>query len=187
MWTILDICPVLTTFTFNMDWCWWINPTGAVSNITKRPHLHISTISLHMLPYAFEILVGAPAGAASNEDWSLYWHQAPTQWSQIAEDEMNALNKFVGPSGENGRYDRWNWLTVCLMFWLDLRIVSDERSDDDYDGDNDDDDSGEWVSESDEEEPEWGRRVPSLPESDGCTMELTRLLEDRLGDERRTW
>ena len=30
----------------------------------------------------------------------------------------------------------------------------DERSDDDYDGDDDDDDSGEWVSESDEEEPE---------------------------------
>ena len=93
------------------------------------------------------------------------------------------------------------------MFWLDLRIVStglslgtvpkdedestdesgDERSDDDYDGDDDDDDSGEWVSESDEEEPEWGRRVSSLTESDGCTMELTRLLEERLGDERRTW
>ena len=29
------ICPSLNTFTFNADW--QINPTGAVSNITKRP------------------------------------------------------------------------------------------------------------------------------------------------------
>ena len=37
---------------------------------------------------------------------------------------MDALNKFVGPSGENGRYDRWT-----AWFW----ISGDERSDDDYD------------------------------------------------------
>jgi hypothetical protein len=51
----------------------------------------------------------------------------------------------------------------------------DEISDDDYD----DNVSGEWVFESDEEEPEWGRRVSSLalPEGKGRTMELTRLLE----------
>ena len=51
----------------------------------------------------------------------------------------------------------------------------DERSDD-YD--DDDDDSGEWVFESDEEEPEWERRVSPLPEGNGRTMELTRLLEE---------
>jgi len=37
------------------------------------------------------------------------------------------------------------------------------------------------VSESDEEEPERGWRVSPLPEGNGHTMELTRLLE---GDER---
>ena len=47
--TIPDICPALTTFAFNADWL--INPTGAVSNITKRPH-HISPIGLHGLSYA---------------------------------------------------------------------------------------------------------------------------------------
>jgi hypothetical protein len=51
-----------------------------------------------------------------------------------------------------------------------------ERSDDD--DDDDDDDSGEWVSESDEEEPEWGWRVSPLSEGNGRTMELTCLLEE---------
>ena len=74
---------------------------------------------------------------------------------------MNALNKFVSPSGENGRYDRWNWLTACLRFWIRLEDCTgqslgmlpqddesgDEKSDDDCDDDND---SGEWVSGSDE-------------------------------------
>ena len=45
--TILDICPALTPFTFNADLR--INPTGAVSNTTKLPHPHISTIGLHGL------------------------------------------------------------------------------------------------------------------------------------------
>ena len=49
--TILDICPALTTFTFNADWR--VNPTGAVSNVTKRPHPHISTIGLHGLSYTY--------------------------------------------------------------------------------------------------------------------------------------
>lgn len=47
--------------------------------------------------------------------------------------------------------------------------------------DNDDDeDSGEWVSqaESDEEVPEWGRRVSLLQEGSGRTMELTCFLEE---------
>ena len=50
----------------------------------------------------------------------------------------------------------------------------DERSDDD----DDDNDSGDWVSGSDEEEPEGERRVSPLPEGNGRTMELTRLLEE---------
>ena len=46
------------------------------------------------------------------------------------------------------------------------------------DYDDDDDDSGEWVSESGEEEPEWELRVSPLPEGNGRTMELKRLLEE---------
>jgi len=75
--------------------------------------------------------------------------------------------------------DRWNrWSRVCPRFWIRLEDCTgeslwtlpqddeyedesedesgDERSDDDYDDSDDDDDSGEWVTEPDEEEPEWG-------------------------------
>ena len=45
--TILDICPALTTFTFNADWR--INRTCSVSNITKRPYPHTTTIVFHGL------------------------------------------------------------------------------------------------------------------------------------------
>ena len=55
----------------------------------------------------------------------------------------------------------------------------DGDDDDDYDDEDEDEDSGEWASESDEEEePEWERRVSPLPEGNGRTMELTRLLEE---------
>ena len=87
----------------------------------------------------------------------------------LGQSMLNALNKFDGPSGEDGGYDRWNrWLKA----WIRLEDCngkssgmlpqdddsedesedeSNERSDHDYD---DDDDSGGWISESDEEEPE---------------------------------
>ena len=53
---------------------------------------------------------------------------------------------------------------------MEMNLVMKDEYDDD-----DDDNSGEWVSESDEEEPKWGRRV-SL--GNDRTMELTRLSEE---------
>ena len=217
--TILDICPALTTFTFNADWR--INPSGTVSNIAKRPHPHVSTIGLHGLSYAFGIPVGSPVGAVAGEDWSPLLTQIRRRHNDLnmaalnknnfpklqriralSQSMLNALNKSDGPSGENGGYDRWNrWSTTCLRSGIRLEDCtgqslgtlpqedeyedesedesgdeSDEDKDDDSDDDDDDDDSGEW--ESDEEEPEWGRRVSPLPEGNGRTMELTRLLEE---------
>ena len=210
--TILDICPALTTFTFNADWR--INPTGAVSNITKRPHPHISTIGLHGLSYAFG--VGTPVGAIAGEDWSPLLTQIMRRHNDsnmaalnkanfpklqriraLSQSMLNALNKSDGPSGENGGYDRWNrWSTACLRSGIRLEdctgqslgtLPQDDEYEDESEGesedersdeDEDDDDSGDWVSESDEEEPEWGRRVSPLPEGNGRTMELTRLLEE---------
>ena len=119
----------------------------------------------------------------------------------LSQRMLNALNKTDGPSGENGGYDRWNrWSTACLRSGIRLEDCTgqslgtlpqddeyddesedeydDERSDDEYDDDDDGDESGEWASESDEEEPEWERRVSPLPEGNGRTMELTRLLEE---------
>jgi len=214
--TVLDICPALTTFTFNADWR--INVFGTVSNITKRPHPHISTIGLHGLSYAFGIPVGSPLGTV--EDWSPLLTQIRRRHNDLnmaalnksnfpklqriralSQSMLNALNRSDGPSRENGGYDRWNrWSTTCARSGIRLEDCTgqslgtlpqddeyedeseedesgDEESDDDEDQDgDDDDDSGEW--ESDEEEPEWGRRVSPLPEGNGRTMELTRLLEE---------
>ena len=215
--TILDICPSLTTFTFNADWR--INPTGANNSITKRPHPHISTIGLHGLSYAFGIPVGLFEGTASSEDWSPLLTHIRRRHNDLnmaalnkvhfpklqriralSQNMLNALNKSDGPSGENGGYDRWSrWSTACERFGIKLEDCTgqplgtlpqddeyeeesededefgDERSGDDYDED-DEDDSVEWAS--DEEEPEWDRRVSPLPEGNGRTMELTRLLEE---------
>ena len=116
----------------------------------------------------------------------------------LSQSMLNALNKSDGPSGENGGYGRWTrWSTACLRSGIRLEDCAgqslgtllqddeysedgsedesgDERSNDEYD----DDESAEWVSESDEEEPQWGRRASPLPEGNGRTMELTRLLEE---------
>jgi hypothetical protein len=222
--TILDICPNLTTFTFNADWR--INPTDTVSSITLRPHPHVSTIGLHGLSYAFGIPVRAPAGAVTGEDWSPLLTQIRCRHNDLnmaalnkanfpklkrvralSQSMLNALNKSDGP-GENGGYDRWyRWSTTCQRAGIRLEDCTghslgtlpqddeyedenededdnedetedeygDEESDDEDDDDNDD--NGEWESGS-EEEPEWGRRVSPLPEGNGRTMELTRLLEE---------
>ena len=217
--TILDICPALTTFTFNADWR--INPTDTVSNITKRPHTHISTIGLHGLSYAFGVPVRAPAGAVIGEDWSPLLTQIRRRHNDLnmaalnkanfpklqriralSQSMLNALNQSDGPSGESGGYDRWSrWSTTCLRSGIRLEDCTgqslgtlpldeeyedesedededeDDYDEDDNDDDDDDDDSEEWESEF-EEEGEWGRRVCPLPEGNGRTMELTRLLEE---------
>ena len=116
----------------------------------------------------------------------------------LSQSMLNALNKTDGPSGENGGYDRWNrWSTTCLRSGIRLEDCTGQTlgilpQDDEYDDEDeseseghesedededDDDDDGEWESES-EAEPEWGRRVSPLPEGNGRTMELTRLLEE---------
>ena len=57
----------------------------------------------------------------------------------------------------------------------------DERSDDDCD----DEDSGEWVSESDEEEPEWGAKGFSTTGRQRSYHGTDTLVGGMSGDERR--
>jgi hypothetical protein len=207
--TVLDICPGLTAFTFNADWR-IIDPTDAVSNITRRPHAHISTIGLHGLSYAF--------GTPVDERWLLAQIRRRDNDLNMAtlnkinfpklqriralsQSMLSTLNKYNGPSGENGGYDRWNrWSTTCIRSGIrledctgqylgtlpededeseDEEETEDEHGDQESDDedDDDDDDSGEWESES-EEELQWEQRVSALPEGNGRIMELTRLLEE---------
>ena len=54
---ILDLCPLLTTFTFNPDWRipGWENHQLSESPLVRSPHSHITTIGLHHLMYAFGV------------------------------------------------------------------------------------------------------------------------------------
>ncbi|RDX52090.1 hypothetical protein OH76DRAFT_243418 [Lentinus brumalis] len=55
--TILDVCPMLTTFTFNPDWRipGWENHPFLETFIVHQPHPNITTIGLHHLMYAFGV------------------------------------------------------------------------------------------------------------------------------------
>ena len=122
---------------------------GAVtsSNITKRPHLHISTIGLPWLSYAFGISVGAPLGSSWRGLVS-FTYQIKRRHSHdnlnmpalnkanfpnlklqrirvLSQSTPNTLNKSDKTSGENGGYDRWNrWSTTCLRSGIRLEDCS---------------------------------------------------------------
>ena len=55
--TILDLCPLLNTFTFNPDWRipGWEHHPFLESFIVHQPHQNITTIGLHHLMYAFGV------------------------------------------------------------------------------------------------------------------------------------
>ncbi|KAH9944087.1 uncharacterized protein BXZ73DRAFT_87049 [Epithele typhae] len=54
---VLDLCPLLTTFTFNPDWRLpgWDDPTARGTHLVRSPHQHITTVGLHHLMYAFGV------------------------------------------------------------------------------------------------------------------------------------
>ncbi|KAI0673487.1 hypothetical protein C8Q78DRAFT_628276 [Trametes maxima] len=55
--TILDLCPLLVTFTFNPDWRipGWEHRPFPPNSVVRRPHANITTIGLHHLLYAFGV------------------------------------------------------------------------------------------------------------------------------------
>jgi len=144
-----------------------------VSNITKRPHPHISTIGLHGLSYAFGIPVRAPAGAG--EEWSPLLTQIRRRHNDLnmaalnkvnfprlhriralSQSMLNALNKSDGPSNDNGGYDRWNrWSTTCIRSGIRLEDCTGQtlgtlpQDDDEYE---DEDESETEDQESDDED-----------------------------------
>ena len=205
--TILDICPSLTTFIFNADWRINQTGAYSSITKRPHPHIStIGLHGLSYAFGTFEGGDWSPLLTTirrrHNDLNMAALNKADFPKLQriraLSQSMLNALNKSDGPSGENGGYDRWNrWSMACERLGIILEDCTgqllgtlpeddededesedesgDERSDYDYD---DDGDSGEWVSESDEEEPEWERRVSPLPEGNGRTMELTRLLEE---------
>ncbi|TBU34562.1 hypothetical protein BD311DRAFT_746380 [Dichomitus squalens] len=55
--SILDLCPMLETFTFNPDWRLggWEHHPFLESHLVNQPHANIKTIGLHHLMYAFGV------------------------------------------------------------------------------------------------------------------------------------
>ncbi|KAF8157206.1 hypothetical protein B0H34DRAFT_658290 [Crassisporium funariophilum] len=194
--SILDLCPTLTTFTFNADWRLL---SGDDSNgFTKRPHLHITTIGLHGLSYAFG--VGYFADSAMRNEITrrndlnmsaLNKRNFPKlqRIRALSRIMLTDLNRADGPSTECDGYNRWNkWWHMCAASGISfedctgqsLGTLPQEEEDEESEDEEDEDeefDSDEWESES-EEEDEWGKRVSALPEANGRTMELTRLLQE---------
>ena len=115
---------------------------------------------------------------------------------------LRDLNKFDGPSKDNGGYERWNkWWNQFAEARVRLEDCtgqllgtlpqdeddddSEEEEDDESEEDYEEEDEDETESGSEEDEDEYdseseseGFRVPPLPEGNGRTMELTRLLQE---------
>lgn len=123
----------------------------------------------------------------------------------VSRNMLTDLNVANGPSVDNGGYDRWNrWWNACAAQQIRLEDCtgevlgtlpedvegdneSFEEEDEEEDGEEYEDeedgeeyDSDEWGTgdEDEEEEEEYDFPVPPLPEGNGRTMELTRLLQE---------
>lgn len=211
--TALDLCPALTTLTFNADWR--ISPhDDTASELTRRPHAHLATVGLHGLAYAFGVGYAAARLAAdpfrsgiitrSNDlnVAALNRRNFPQlrRVRALSRNVLSDLNHENGPSLDNGGYDRWNrWWNACAAQQVrledctgqplgtlpeeesDAESSSEEEEEEEYEEEAADEgeeyDSDEWESGSEEEE-EIEFPVPPLPEGNGRTMELTRLLQE---------
>ncbi|KAF8891483.1 hypothetical protein CPB84DRAFT_1683298 [Gymnopilus junonius] len=226
--TILELCPNLLTFSFNADWRLPLQGEAA-SKLTKHPHQNIATIGLYGLSTAFGVgafaATGTGSGLGSAHTLLARVSQRSNEWNvaaltrdnfpklrrvrALSRPMLRDLNRFDGPSRENGGYDRWNkwWnqfadsgirMEDCTGQFLgtlpqDDEDESSEEEDDDEDsedeyedsddGGEDDEDGGgdggdDFEDEDSDEADGEGSRGPPLPEGNGRTMELTRLLQE---------
>ncbi|RDB19448.1 hypothetical protein Hypma_013502 [Hypsizygus marmoreus] len=137
---ILDLCPRLTTFSFNADWR--VQPPGqevqanggstttnqTMSILINQPHQNITTIGLHGLMYAFG--VGFTAEISSGDPLRAHVIRRSNDLNVAALNRFNFpklqrvrtlspsmltdLNKADGPSQEEGgmeRYDLWQGMS----------------------------------------------------------------------------
>ena len=139
---ILDLCPLLTTLSFNADWriqqpgeevplptisntVTLVNQT--MSLLAHKPHLNITSIGLHGLMYAFG--VGFAAEYATQEPLQAHVIRRSNDLNVAALNRINFpklqrvralnramlhdLNKEDGPSEEDGGVDRYDsWWTM---------------------------------------------------------------------------
>ena len=187
---ILDLCPFLTTFTFNADWYLSIPGDNAPSDaitFVNRPHQNITYIGCHGLLDAFGV------GYGSEIHMRLF--QRANEKNMAALTKVNfpnlkivrvlsrtllrSLEKNDGPEQEClQRWDRW-WtqftrmgvrLEDCTGAMLGT-LPQEEGMDD-----NESDDSDEGTESEDEDGDEVVVEGPRL--GDGTINELRQLLEE---------
>ena len=183
--TILDLCPNLSTFTFNADWR--VMPhDDAASELTTRPHPNITTIGLHGLSHAFGVGFAAAVGnldpvrsrvmCRSNDLNVAALNKANFPKLQrvraLNRNMLSDLNKENGPSIENGGYERWNkWWNRFASFGITLEdctgqalgtLPDEDQEESEEEEESDEDEDVEEEEEEEEEESDsegWGSEV----------------------------
>lgn len=126
--TILDLCPLLTTFAFNLDWrlpeggippVGFVRPTSLVAN---KPHEHITTLGCHQLLYAFGVGYAATYATIDPISTHLIRRRNDANFNAVTRanfprlQRVRVLNRTLlrdlesanGPAAECfGRWERW--------------------------------------------------------------------------------
>lgn len=191
--TILDLCPMLTTFSFNADWR--VQPPGeevqapgsttvamanqTMSTLVNKPHPNITTIGLHGLMYAFG--VGYAAEYSSVEPLrshvirrsndlniaALNKHNFPKlqRVRALSRAMLTDLNEEDGPSEEGGGVERYDsWWNILSNDGIRLEDCTGQLLGTlPVDDEDDEDDEDDFSDEDDEDEDEGGWEIEIPP------------------------
>ncbi|KAF8067966.1 hypothetical protein FPV67DRAFT_1416302 [Lyophyllum atratum] len=149
---ILDLCPKLTTFSFNGDWRLHPSEEDAqasgsltvamatkepMSTLVNEPHPNITTIGLHGLMYAFGVGYAAEYSASNPLQCHIIRHSNDLNFAALnsanfpklhtvrtlSRAMLNDLNDANGPSEEDGGVERYDK-------WWDMLVRSGIRLED---------------------------------------------------------
>ncbi|KAF9240411.1 hypothetical protein BU15DRAFT_74003 [Melanogaster broomeanus] len=131
--TILDLCPFLTTFCFNLDWKIAPIPNPDLNDedvamlpitLANRPHDHIQHIGLHGLLHAFGVGCAAAAQTiATSKHCTKSRFQKLERVRVLSPRVLQDLNDMNGPA--DSCYERWaGWWEMCAKMSVRLEDCS---------------------------------------------------------------